>query len=96
MRCARYKKVRMKGNGMVWRCAKYSGSHSRSKSRRRRGYRRFRPFNKGKKCLHMGLGRTGKPVCRSYGARPRVGRYHVSGPMMPSGAFFATPLWTRP
>jgi len=44
----------------------------------------------------MGYGRTGKPVCKSYGARPRSGRYHVAGPMMPSGAFFATPLWTRP
>ena len=95
MHCVRMKKVRMRGNGMVRRCAKYSGG-SRSKSKRRGGYRRHRPFNKGKKCVHMGYGRTGKPVCKSYGARPRSGRYHVAGPMMPSGAFFATPLWTRP
>lgn len=47
MRCTRYKKVRMKGNGLVKRCAKYAGRkrthgyRKRSSAKRRTsGYRR--------------------------------------------------------
>jgi hypothetical protein len=82
MRCVRYKKVRMKGNGLVRRCAKYkggpprrkglyakAGGYRRKKSRSKRGYPRgHRPYNKGKSCVSWGLNKRGVRTCRSYGA----------------------------
>jgi len=82
MRCARYKKVRMKGNGLVRRCAKYksgpprrkglyakAGGYRRKKSRSKRGYPRGkRPYNKGRHCVEKGINKRGHVTCRSYGA----------------------------
>jgi hypothetical protein len=103
MRCAGYKRVRTRSGKYVKRCAKYKGGSPRSRSSRSsRGYRRRghgrRPYNKGRKCVQMGVNRRGVGVCRSYGARPRMGRHLVHGPMMASGAFYnvpRAPLWTR-
>jgi hypothetical protein len=54
-----------------------------------------RPFNKGKKCIQ----RYPNGKCRSYGARPRIGRYRAVGPMRASGSFYSNvphqaPAWT--
>jgi hypothetical protein len=82
MRCARYKKVKMKGNGLVRRCAKYksgpprrkglyakAGGYRRKKSRSKRGYPRgHRPYNKGRRCVEKGINKRGHVTCRSYGA----------------------------
>lgn len=83
MRCTRYKRVRVRGQGTAKRCAKYSGGKRRASSsgsrrkgskRRKSAYKRgHRPFNKGKKCVSMGRSRSGRPVCRSYGAVRRRG-----------------------
>lgn len=62
--CTRYKRVRVRGAGVQRRCAKYSGSHRASSTKRHRGRR---PFNKGKHCVEYGVGKHGKVVCRSYG-----------------------------
>ena len=59
--CKRYKRVRMRGNGIVRRCASYGAKRGSTWGHRRR------PYNRGKKCVEMGLNRLGKPTCRSYG-----------------------------
>jgi len=81
MHCVRMKKVRMKGNGMVRRCAKYSGRKRRAGGYRKRsaakrrasgGYRRgHRPFNKGKTCKTWQTNKRGIRSCKSYGGKPR-------------------------
>jgi hypothetical protein len=77
------KKVRMKGNGMVRRCAKYSGRKRRASGYRKRstskrrasGYRRgHRPFNKGKTCKTWQTNKRGIRSCKSYGGKPRRAR----------------------
>ncbi len=76
-KCLRRKRVKMRGNGYVMRCAKYgpkrgggSRSKKRSKSRKRRtGYRKgHAPFNRGRRCVEKGLNKRGIVTCRSYGA----------------------------
>jgi hypothetical protein len=67
-KCRRYKRVRVRGQGIARRCASYGGG-------RRRGYRKGRrPFNKGKKCVSWGsrftLKSGEKRYCRSFGASP--------------------------
>ena len=62
-RCVRRKRVHVRGLGMAWRCAKYSGSRKRKSYRRRK-----RPFNKGRKCIEKGVDKNGRETCRSYGA----------------------------
>lgn len=69
-RCVRYRRVRVRGQGMARRCVKYAGrSAGRSRKKKRRGgFRRgSRPFNKGKKCVAWGRDRRGRRTCRSYG-----------------------------
>lgn len=81
MYCTRYKKVRMKGNGLVKRCAKYAGRKRRAVGYRKRsaakrrasgGYRRgHRPFNKGKHCVKFKTNKRGIRTCASYGGTPK-------------------------
>lgn len=74
-RCVRYRRVRVRGQGMARRCVKYAGRRSAGYSRKgksrskKRGYfrRGHRPFNKGKRCVEWGRNKRGKRTCRSYG-----------------------------
>ena len=58
-RCVRYKRVRVRGQGVSRRCAKYSGSSRRRKStastRRKRTYKRRAAgmAKKGSRCLRF-------------------------------------------
>jgi hypothetical protein len=65
-KCKRFKRVRMRGDGWVRRCASYRGAAPRTSRRRRRRSRR-RPFNKGVRCKDWGVNKNGKRCCRSYG-----------------------------
>lgn len=84
MRCTRYKRVRVRGGGIQRRCAKFGGGRARSSSsRKRRGYKRgHRPFNKGRKCTSFGVGKHGKPVCRSFGGQTKKRAFF--GPRAPT------------
>lgn len=87
-KCIRRKRVRVRGQGMALRCVKYGPKRGGRKTKRRKSKRRGsrrRPFNKGKKCIQ----RYANGKCRSYGARPRVGRAKVHGPMTATGTFWS-------
>jgi hypothetical protein len=64
-KCKRFKRVRMRGDGWVRRCASYRGAAPKTSRRRRRRGRR--PFNKGKRCVEFGVNKRGRRTCRSYG-----------------------------
>jgi hypothetical protein len=71
-KCTRYKRVRVKGQGMARRCAKFGSRRSKAGKRRRSSYRR-RPFNKGKTCKIYGYHFNKKAqrsvrYCASYGS----------------------------
>ena len=94
MRCRKFKRVRKKGGGTVRRCASFGKGKARKRPASRSRKRGKRPFNKGKKCVAMGVNRAGRLTCRSYGSRSgwraRGGTRRQDGTRVPTRGLFSS------
>lgn len=77
MRCKRYKRVHVKGQGYARRCASYRGKSKRTHRRKR--------------CKAWGVNRRGIRVCRSYGSKRYSRKRSMPGfgPLTSQGTFFS-------
>jgi hypothetical protein len=79
-KCIRRKRVRVKGQGMQWRCAKYGPKRRAKSSTKRRA-------KSSTKRRRKGTTRYSKRGARYY--RPRVGKQSVQGPFTSSGHYYS-------
>jgi hypothetical protein len=99
-KCTRRQKVRVKGQGMRFRCVSFGPKRSGG-GYRKRGSKRYagglyrkgrRPYNKGKSCVDYGVNKRGVRTCRSYGKVYGPGmknrrKSRIYGPQAASSAY---------